>query len=171
MRRRGKKKAYVPADQALDRSRGGFGNKVHLIVDGHGIPLAATITAGQAHESKYAATTLEAVHLPNGKGRPQCSSGTLAGNKGYSYPRVRVYLRRRCILPVIPTRQDQRANPRLDRATYRRRNVIERCVGWLKENRQLATHHAKLAANYLATVKLVMIRRCLRLLHDLSDRT
>ena len=140
-------------------------------MDGHGIPLTATITAGQAHESKHAATTLEQVRLPNGKGRPSCRPKRLAGDKGYSYPRVRVYLHRRGILPVIPTRKDQRANPRFDRATYRRRDVVERCVGWLKENRQLATRHAKLAVNYLATVKLAMIRRCLRLLHDPSDRT
>ena len=157
--------------QALGRSRGGWGSKVHLVVDGHGVPLAATITAGQAHESKHAAATLEKVRLPNGKGRPQRRPRKLAGDKGYSYPAVRAYLRRRGILPVIPTRKNQRSNPRFDRTTYRQRNVIERCVGWLKENRQLATRHAKLAANYLATVKLAMIRRCLCLLHDPSDRT
>lgn len=59
--------------------------------------------------------------------------------KGYRDPAVRAYLRRRGTLPVIPTRKDQRSNPRFDRATYRQRNVIERCGGWLKENRQLAT--------------------------------
>ena len=170
-RRGKKKKAYDPADQALGRSRGGFGSKIHLIVDGHGIPLAATVTAGEAHESKHAAATLERVRLPNGRGRPQCRPKRLAGDKGYSYPAVRAYLRRRGILPVIPTRKNQRTNPRFDRATYKKRNVIERCVGWLKENRQLATRHAKLAVNYLATVKLAMIRRCLHLLHDPSDRT
>ena len=72
---------------------------------------------------------------------------------------------------MIPTRKNQPTNPRFDRTTYRRRNVVERCVGWLKENRQLATRHAKLAVNYLATVKLAMIRRCLRLLEPPSDRT
>ena len=157
--------------QALGRSRGGWGTKVHLIVDGGGIPLAATVTAGQAHESKHVAATLEKVRLPNGKGHPRTRPKKLAGDKAYSYPAVRAYLRRRGILPVIPTRKNQRANPRFDKSTYKRRNVIERCVGWLKENRQLATRHAKLAENYLATVKLAMIRRCLGLLHDPSDRT
>ena len=157
--------------QALGRSRGGWGTKVHLVVDGGGIPLAATVTAGQAHESKQVAATLEAVHLPNGKGRPTCRPRKLAGDKAYSYPAARAYLRRRGITPVIPTRKDQRSNPRFDKETYRQRNVIERCVGWLKENRPLATRHAKLAVNYLATVKLAMIRRCLCLLADPSDRT
>ncbi len=90
------------------------------------------ITAGQTHESKQAAATLEAVRLPDGKGRPTCRPRNLAGDKGYSYPRVRAYLRRRGILPVIPARKGQRANPRFDKKTCRRRNVIERCVGWLK---------------------------------------
>ena len=110
------------------------------------------------------------MRLPNGKGRPTCRPRKLAGDKGDRFPSVRVYLRRRGVSPVIPTRKDQRANPRFDRKTYRQRNVIERGVGWRKENRQLATRHAKLAANYLATVKLAMIRRCLCLLHNPSDR-
>ncbi len=157
--------------QALGRSRGGWGTKVHWVVDGRGTPLAATISAGQAHESKRMAATLEAVRLRGGKGRPRTRPKKLADDKGYRYPAIRAYLRRRGIVPVIPTRQDQRTNPRFDKATYRQRNVIERCVGWLKENRQLATRHAKLAVNYLATVKLAMIRRCLCLLHEPSDRT
>ena len=92
-------------------------------------------SAGQAHESKPVAATLEKVRLPNGKGRPPGRPRKLAGDKGYCYPAVRAYLRRRGILPVIPTRKDQRANPRFDKATCRQRNVIEHCVGWLKENR------------------------------------
>jgi len=40
-----------PDDHALGRSRGGFGTKLHLLVDGCGIPLAAAVTAGQTHES------------------------------------------------------------------------------------------------------------------------
>jgi transposase len=43
-------------------------------------------------------------------------------------------------------------------------------MGWLKENRRLATRHEKLAVNFLAMVKLAMIRRCFRLL-DSPDRT
>ena len=37
----------------------------------------------------------------------------LAGDKGYSYPRIRRYLRRRGIKAVIPTRKDQRRIPTL----------------------------------------------------------
>jgi len=89
------------------------------------------------------------------------------GDKGYSYPRIRAWLRRRGIKAVIPRRKDQRPDDRrvkFDRETYRRRAVVEQCVGWLKECRAVATRFDKLAVNYLATVKLAMIERYLRLL-------
>jgi transposase len=123
--------------------------------------------------SKYVEPLLRPVRLvrpgSQGGGRAR-SPGGLAGDKGYSYRGVRCYLRRRGIRAVIPTRKDQRRNPRFDKATYRRRNIVERVVGWLKENRRLVTRYEKLAVNFLAMVKLAMIRRCLRLL-DSSDRT
>ena len=70
----------------MGRSRGGFGTKLHLVVDGHGIPLAATLSAGEAHESKHLATVLEAVCLRGKGGRPRRRPKKLAGDKGYSYP-------------------------------------------------------------------------------------
>ena len=153
-------------------SRGGFGTKVHLVVDGNGVPLAASLSAGQAGESKHMAAVLESVRLPGrGRGRPRRRPRKLAADKAYSHPSIRAYLRRRGIKPVIPTRKDQRENPRFEHSTYKQRNVAERCVGWLKENRQLATRHSKRATNYLATVHLAMIQRCLRLLNEPSDRT
>ena len=59
---------------------------------------------------------------------------------------------------MIPTRKDQAANPRFDKAGYKRRNVIERCMGWIKENRRVGARHEKLAVNYLAMGNLAMIR-------------
>ncbi len=93
----------------------------------------------------------------------------LAGDKGYSYRTVRGYPRRRGIRAVIPTRTDQRSNPRFDKETYRRRNVIERAIGWLEENRRLGTRFEKLATNFLGMAKLAMFQLCLRLL-DSPDR-
>jgi transposase len=75
---------------------------------------------------------------------------------------------------VIPQREDQRRRHygrplTFDHEAYRRRSVIEGCLGWLKESRAVATRLDKLARHYLATVKLAVIRRYLRLL-DSSDR-
>ncbi len=166
----GEKVELEPVDHALGRSKGGFGTKLHVVVDGHGIPLAARVTPGQAHDSMSLEMTLEAVRLPKaGPGRPRTRPARLAGDKGYSCARIRRYLRRRGIKPVIPTRKDQRGNPTFDKAAYQRRNVIERCRGWLKESRRVGTRHEKLAVNDLAMVNLAMSQRCLRMLES-SDR-
>lgn len=84
----------------------------------------------------------------------------VAGDRGYSYAFVRDLLRRRRIKPLIPTRSDQPLDPSFDRATYKRRNVVERLVGWLKERRRLCTRFEKLAESYLSMVKLAFIERC-----------
>jgi transposase len=99
----------------------------------------------------------------------------VAGDKGYSYPRIRRWLRRHAIGAVIPQRSDQLAQHRgrpleFDKEAYRGRCVIECCIGWLKECRRLATRFEKLALNFLAMVKLAIIGRYLRL-SDSSDRT
>jgi transposase len=173
-RRRGleKKVAGEPADHALGRSRGGFGTKIHLVTDGNGLPLAAAVSPGQRHESVYAEPVLGAVRIRRPNGRVRTRPRAVAGDKGYSYDRIRRYLRRRKIKAVIPTRKDQRRRPGFDQEAYRRRNVVERCVNWLKESRALATRFDKLAVNYLATVKLAILQRYLRKLapNDSSDR-
>jgi transposase len=151
----------------LGRSRGGFGTKIHLVSDGNGLPLAAEVTAGQRHESTQCERVLGQVRIPQRRGRPRCRPVKLAGDKGYSYPRIRRWLRRYGVKAVIPRRKDQRPDDgrvKFDRDTYKRRAVVEQCVGWLKESRTVATRFDKLAVNYLATVKLAMIQRYLRLL-------
>ena len=68
---------------------------------------------------------------------------------------------------MIPRRKDQRPDDgrvKFDREAYRRRAVVEQCVGWLKECRAVATRYEKLALNYLGLVKLAFIERYLRLL-------
>jgi transposase len=156
--------AAEPSDHALGRSRGGFGSKIHLVCDGKGLPMAVTVTAGQRHESTEFAAVLGEVRVPQPVGRPRCRPLSLAADKGYSYTRIRRHLRRRGIKGVIPTREDQRRIPTFDKAAYRRRNVVERCVGWMKESRRLATRFEKLAENFLAMVKLAMLERLLKAL-------
>jgi len=161
-----------PSDHALGRSRGGFGTKVHLVTDGTGLPLAVEVSPGQAHESKYVEPVLNAVRIERlGGGRPRQRPAAVAGDKGYSYPGVRAWLRAHHIHPIIPERDDQREQrahrpgrkPAFDRVAYRRRNVIERAGGLLKEARAIATRFDKLATQYRATVMLGILELYLRL--------
>jgi len=74
---------------------------------------------------------------------------------------------------VIPQRSDQQRDHRgrplaFDRNAYRRRSIIECCVGWIKECRRIGTRFEKPAVNFLAMIKVAFIQRCLRILF--SDR-
>jgi transposase len=92
-----------------------------------------------------------------GRGRPRLRPRRLAGDKGYSSPPARRYLRRRGITPVIPTRATERRNPRFDRAAYRERNQVERLIGRLKQCRRIATRYDKLQETYHAFLILAAI--------------
>ena len=114
------------------------------------------------------------VAIPQPVGRPRKRPRRLAGDKGYSYPRVRDWLWAHGIKPVIPQRDDQRENHKgrpiaFDKKAYRRRSIIEQTIGWLKECRRVGTRFEKLAINFLAMMKLAMIQRTLKIVF--SDRT
>ncbi len=150
-----------PPDHGLGRSRGGFSTKTHLVTDSHGIILAVWVTGGQRHESKGFAQAMPRAQRPRQAGRPRWPKRG-AGDKGYSYSGVRKWLQQHHIQAVIPTRKDQPRDEHFDKETYRRRNIIERAVGWLKWCRALATRYDKLAVNYIALWVIANIQYLLR---------
>jgi transposase len=159
-----------PSHHALGRSRGGLGTKLHLISDGKGVPLSALLLPGQAHESTQFEELVDTVAIKRrSTGHLRRRPKRLAADRAYHARRIRLWLRRHAIQAVIPPRASQ-AKPRPGRPItynqehYRARNVIERCVGWLKECRSVATRFEKKAVNYLQMVKLAFIERYLRLL-------
>ena len=153
-----------PLDHALGRSRGGFGTKLHLVTDGHGLPLAVVVSPGQAHESQFVAPVLDAVRIARaGAGRPRQRPEAIAGDKGYSYGTIRRWLTQHHIHAVIPTRSNQRTQPSFDATAYRQRHVIECTVGLLKEARRIATRYEKLAIHFLGVLKLGMLQMHLAL--------
>jgi len=156
-----------PADHALGRSQGGFGTKVHLVCDGDGRGLGVVLTAGQRHESVVFEAVMDTVSVRRAGGQRKRRPRRLAGDKAYSNRRIRRWLARRKIKAVIARPDDQRARlperaeASFDRERYRRRNVVERLIGWLKECRRVATRYEKLAVNFLAMLKLALIARYL----------
>ncbi len=150
-----------PPDHALGRSRGGFGTKVHLVCDSQGILLAVWVTAGQTHETQGFEEVMNRAHRPpqeGDSGWPQQG----AGDAGYSAAWVRDWLAQRQIEDVIPTPKNQERQEDFDKATYRRRNIIERAVGWFKWCRALAFRFDKLAVNYVALWIIANIQFLLR---------
>jgi len=145
--------------EALGRSQGGFSTKLHLRTEGNGRPITAVLTGGERHEQTALERLLDqgAIRRP-GRGRPLLRPLKLAGDKAYSSPTARRRLRCRGITPVIPTKSNERHNPRFDRAAYRQRNRIERLINRLKQSRRIATRYEKRAVNYHAMVTIGMIK-------------
>lgn len=155
-----------PPDEALGRSKGGFSTKLHLSCDGKGRPLSLVLTGGQRHESTQLGAVLDTIRVPRvGRGRPRKKPSHLIADKGYSYPTCRNLLRKCRIPHTIPERRDQRERrekhpgrkPSFEKKTYRRRNVVERCVNKLKQWRAIATRYDKRALNYQAGVVIASI--------------
>lgn len=90
----------------------------------------------------------------------------LGGDKGYRAAWIDDYLLDLGIVPVIPNRTRDRPERRpvdFDKAAYRRRNIVECLIGWLKESRRIVTRFEKTAINFGGMVKLAFIHRYFRL--------
>ena len=115
-------------------------------------------TAGQRHEALMLRRLLETGAVKRtGRGRPRIRPDAVAADKGYSYPSLRRYLRRRGIRAVIPSKSDQPRRPSFDKAAYSERNQVERSVNRLKGWRRVATRYEKRDVNYLAMVTIAAI--------------
>ena len=171
MRRGGWKKSdpEEPSDHALGRSRGGFSTKIHILCDGDGRPLGHHLTPGQAHESTALIAVLEGAdaELLDDDGEPIAWPVALAGDKGYRAEWIDDCLLDLDITPVIPSKTDEDRDARhveFDKEAYRRRNIVERLIGWLKESRRIFSRFEKTAKNFGGMIKMAFIHRYLRLL-------
>lgn len=136
--------------------------------DSQGFPLAVAVSPGQTHESTNFEEVLNITRIRQPQGRPRTRPAALAGDKAYSSKAIKDWLKQHKIEPVIPSKANQERDPNFDKEAYVKRNIVERCIGWLKEARRIATRYEKLAVSFLAMIKLEIIRRILLL--DLPDR-
>lgn len=129
------------------------------------------MTPGQEHESRPFVGLVAAVRIAWRRWPKQ-----FAGDKAYSMPLIRTWMRCHGIGDVIPFRKDEIDRwprgfrmRRFDRQAYRRRNAIERTIGLLKERRRLATRFEKLAVSFMAMVELAFAEIYLQTIF--SERT
>ena len=113
--------------------------------------MTLVLTPGQRHESTQLPALMEhgAVKRP-GRGRPRLRPDRIVGDKGYSYPHIRRYLRQRRVRITIARRSNQHRGGPFDKAIYRLRNRVERLINRMKHFRRLATRYEKRAENYRA---------------------
>ncbi|MGG2141553.1 IS5 family transposase [Symbiopectobacterium sp. RP] len=148
-----KKHLDITNDNSLGRSRGGYGTKIHMATDESGIPLNIVLSAGQGHESLFALRLLDGIGVQRQNGSMKRRGHAVLADKAYSGNALRNELKKREIKTVIPRKSNEKlasdGRSQLDRDAYRRRNVVERCFGCLKEYRRIATRYEKMARNYL----------------------
>ena len=154
-------------------------SKIHLAVDGRGLPMSVILTPGQAGDNPQLLPLLDQVGVGrDGPGRPRKRPERVLADKAYSHPSTRAALRSRGIAFTSPERIDQIERrrvkgsrggrpPAFDADLYADRNVVERCFNRLKQFRALATRYAKRVAYYRSEIIIAAIVLWLRA--DLQD--
>ncbi|MFW6681193.1 MULTISPECIES: IS5 family transposase [Komagataeibacter] len=142
-----------PPKEALGRSRGGFSTKIHLRVNGAGLPMRTGITPGQ--DSDY--TGYDLVMADN---LPQ--PAVLVADRGYDSDKIREDVESRNAVPMIPMRKNRKVRKTVDMTIYTLRNMVERCFNKLKNSRRLATRYDKTANSFLGFIDIACIRLWLR---------
>ena len=137
--------------------------------DANGHPLHFILTPGQAHESTALEDLLAGAddQILDANSHPVAWPIALAGDKGFRADRIDEYLLSLEITPVIPSKENENRAARaveFDSQAYRRRNIIERLIGWLKESRRVFSRFEKTAINFGGMLKLAFIRRYFRLM-------
>lgn len=113
--------------------RGRPGSKHHLIVDAHGIPLLATLTAANRNDVTQLLPLVDGIAPVAGKvGRPRQRPEKVIADRGYDSDKHRRELWARGIKPVIARRKTEHGS-----GLGRWRWVVERTFSWLHQFRRL----------------------------------
>ena len=143
------------ATEGLGRNptdRGRSGGKIHLHVDGQGIPLGVTVTGANVHDSRLIEATLK-----NSREMGGWFLGSavrhLCLDKGYDYPRVSEEVYVNGFEEHIRSRGEEVR----DRwRTPARRWVVERTFAWLKGFRSLRTRYCCYLVNFMGLLYLAL---------------
>jgi transposase len=138
--------------QDMGRSRGGLTSKIHAVVDTNGLPVHLALTPGEANDNRLCSVLLDAL-LPQ---------TMLLADRAYDADWIRELARQQGAWANIPPKRNRKDPICFSPYLYRARNLIERFFNKIKQCRRVATRYDKLAANYLAFVKLASIRIWLR---------
>lgn len=122
--------------------------KINAMVDHRGLPLAITLSPGQASD-KAAVGALLATHP---------APGDVVADRGYDARAVLELIAAHGGRGHIPTQKDRKRQRTVDARLYRQRNLVERFFNKLKQFRKIATRYEKTARNYLAAVLIACSR-------------
>ncbi len=127
--------------EALGRSRGGFGTKIHVACDGVGKPVRIILTPGQDHDVTQGPALISGI-----------DADKIIADKAYDTDGFLAEVASRDAEAVIPPRSNRLEQRAYDKEEYKKRNCVERFVNVLKQCRRVATRYEKTARNFLAMV-------------------
>lgn len=137
--------AASDSDEGIGKSRAGNTTKIHLAVDGYGLPIDFDITSGAIHDCKAAPELI--AKLPK--------AGAMIADKGYDSEAIRAQIASQGSRAVIPRKRNSiKGNADLDRGLYRYHHLVENAFARLKQYRALATRFDKLKRNYESVVAM-----------------
>lgn len=132
--------------QAIGRSVGGNTTKIHMAVDGFGLPIEFEITGGDVHDCKVAPELIEKLPV---------AMYTIA-DKGYDSDELRMFIRNKQSIPIIPKKRNSKIgnDKDMDWALYKYRHLVENIFARLKHFRSIATRYDKLKRNFASMLAL-----------------
>jgi transposase len=136
----------------VDRAKPG--SKLHLAVEGGGLPLSLLVTAANTNDSLVFAALLDdlpKVRTPAGGRR--CRPDKVHADKAYDHRRCRSYLTRRRIKVRI-ARRGIESSQRLGRHRWK----AERTIAWLAGCRRLRTRYDRSSERFFAFAMLACAR-------------
>jgi len=130
----------------LGRSRGGFGTKLHIAVDGLGNPVEFILTGGQEADINQGEALIEG-HDPKG----------MIVDKGYDGDDFVAAIDAGGAEAVIPPRKNRVVKREYDEHLYKGRDLAERFINRIKQYRRVATRHEKTPRNFMSFIHMAAI--------------
>ena len=110
------------------------------------MPVELQVTPGQVADITQAESLLDGYDF-----------AAAIGDKGYDSKKLVGYIEARGAEAVIPPRSNLKEQRAYDEGLYKERNLVERFINRIKQNRRVATRYEKTARNFLAFVQVAAI--------------
>jgi transposase len=133
-------------DQSIGKTKGGWNTKLHVAVDRGGVPRSFLLSPGNEADISHAVTVLQDI-----------VTAKVVADKGYDSDELRTWLYERDITPCIPPKSNRIDPLPYNRASYRKRHLVENFFAAIKTFRRVATRYDKLGETFLGWVMLAVV--------------
>ena len=130
----------------MGRSRGGFGTKPHIAVDGLGNPVKFVLTGGEEADINQGEALIEG-H----------DAKPMTADKSYGGDKFVAAIEATGAVAVIPPNKNRIVKRGYDKHLYKERDLAERFINRIKQHRRVATRYEKTARNFLGFVHVAAI--------------